>query len=91
MDAAPRLRGLLAAASEAWMPPGALHIEPREIASTAWAVARLPIADVPLLDSLAAAAIRPIGHFTPQDLGRTAWAFSRLQSADEPLRDALSA
>jgi len=52
------------------------------LASTAWSLSRLLMCDLPLIDSIASAAIRRLTQLTCQDLSNFAWAFATLISAD---------
>lgn len=56
-----------------------------------WSCATLAVMFVPLLEAIAAQAIRKIKAFdAAQGLANTAWAFSKLGYSDHPLRAALS-
>jgi len=72
----------------------AASFTPRDLASTAWSLARSACRDVPLMTSISAASIPSIALGSPwnsQDLANTAWSCANLRWADSPLLDAIAA
>lgn len=73
----------------------AVHLKADEfkaihLAHIAWACARIRVVDVPLLNSISAAAIRHRADFRPQELTNLAWAGSKLAIGDAPLLAAIA-
>lgn len=66
------------------------EFRPQDFGNTAWAYAKLVIANRPLLDALSAAAIRSLSHFPPQNLANIAWALATLSINDRPLLNAIA-
>lgn len=54
------------------------RIQPQELASIAWAVAKLGIRHVPLIAAIAASSIRRLRDFQPQHISNLAWACATL-------------
>mmetsp|Transcript_82447 Transcript_82447/g.233840 ORF Transcript_82447/g.233840 Transcript_82447/m.233840 type:complete len:350 (-) Transcript_82447:38-1087(-) len=67
------------------------EFQSRDIASPAWACAKLTIVHAPLRDALSSQAIAKIGSFEPLDIATTAWAYDTLKLLAGPLMDALAA
>jgi len=63
---------------------------PQEITNSAWSMSALLVADEPLLNSLAAEAIKKCGLCIHQDLSNPAWAFAKLSVRNDPFLDAIS-
>lgn len=68
---------------------------PRDLSSTAWALARSNLCDAPLLTSISAAALPLLAARQPlawsaQDLANTAWSCAQLKWTDIPLLDAIA-
>merc|ERR1712032_184548 len=57
--------------------PGSFSLQ--DLANTVWSCSRCRIVSVPLLDAIAAAAIRPISAYRSQNLANTAWSFAAIQ------------
>mmetsp|Transcript_89783 Transcript_89783/g.172092 ORF Transcript_89783/g.172092 Transcript_89783/m.172092 type:complete len:167 (-) Transcript_89783:46-546(-) len=66
-------------------------VDPRGLANTAWAFASIAFLDGPLMDAIAAAAIRKISEFYGQSISNMAWSIARLCLLDSPLIASLSA
>lgn len=65
--------------------------EPRHLAKTAWALAKLSISHVPLLYAISAQARKLISEAVILDLVNLSWSFSTWKYVHEPLLTALSA
>merc|ERR1712113_870287 len=62
----------------------------QSLATPAWAVAPLHCNNPPLIEAIAAAAIRKLTDFAPEHISNPAWAVSALEFAHQPLLDATS-
>jgi len=86
----PRLQGLLGMAGDAVTTRESVA-QPQELSRMAWSMSKLIVRDLPLLESLAAAAIRRCNAFGHQHLSNTAWSWSTLAVADAgPLLHAIA-
>ena len=69
------------------------ELHARDLASIAWAFAKIAMAgqkDASMFAALAAAAQRRMGDFSPQSLANTAWAFATACQNDASLFTALT-
>jgi len=67
--------------------PRIAHFKPQELANTAWAFAALQVCNLPLLESIASAANRPMRErrdFKPPELSTMVWAFATLPYIHAP-------
>ena len=77
----------LAAAAQ----PRVKDLNSQELATTAWALARVEYKDKQLFTALAAAAQRQMTEFKSQNIGNTLWALATMHHTDKKLFKALTA
>lgn len=62
----------------------------QHIGNMFWALARIGFHHEPLLDALAAAAIKPSSALLPQELSNTAWSMATILMYHHPALEAIS-
>lgn len=68
-----------------------IELQPRELSSIAWAMAKMLYSDEPLRDAISLEAQPRLAQFEAQNLVNTLWALATQRISDAPLLDSIAA